>query len=241
MNLKIGQLAPDFKLLAIGNFITDHDSQKNNTPNPLRHITNLANYKGSNVIIFFYPQNNAPGCTQEISDFRDLQPDFHHHHCHIIGISPDEIFSHKQFIQNFNLNYQLLSDLNSTVAKKYGIKTCNDGFLERTTFLVDSFGMIRNIWRDVQVEKHAKEVLITLELMHLATPRGNIDKRKASTRKLFGTRKLSGTPFPGTKKLSGAPFPGARKLFGTRKLFGVNFSGAPKPSATPTLLRQKHH
>ncbi len=124
---------------------------------------------GNYVIIYFYPKNDTPGCTLETNDFNKLLPNFRKLNCDVYGISKDSLESHIKFKKKYNIKFNLLSDLNKKVLKKYKVwgkkKFMGREFMGiiRSTFLIDKKGRILKIWSNVKVKDHAKEVLITLK------------------------------------------------------------------------------
>jgi peroxiredoxin Q/BCP len=125
----------------------------------------LADARGSNLVIYFYPRDNTSGCTREAQDFRELHGAFRKANTVIVGISPDGIESHHKFKTKFKLPFALLSDedrkaceLFDVIREKsmYGRKFMG---VERSTFLIDADGQLRREWRKVKVDGHAAEVL----------------------------------------------------------------------------------
>ncbi|GKU77668.1 thioredoxin-dependent thiol peroxidase [Paenibacillus sp. L3-i20] len=125
----------------------------------------LNDYKGKKLVIYFYPRDMTPGCTTESCDFRDFNGQFAENGAEVVGISPDDLASHDQFIAEYNLPFLLLSDTEHTVSEQFGVwKELSWGgktFLgvERSTFLIDEEGVLVREWRSVSVEGHANEVL----------------------------------------------------------------------------------
>ena len=121
------------------------------------------------IIIYFYPKNDTPGCTIEANDFNKLLPQFKKLNCEIFGISKDNLKSHDKFKEKYKLKFDLLSDEELTVLKKFKVwgkkKFMGREFMGifRTTFLIDKKGKILKIWENVKVKDHAKEVLETLK------------------------------------------------------------------------------
>ena len=117
------------------------------------------------LVIYFYPRDNTPGCTSEAKDFSKLYKEFKKLDCEIVGISKDDIESHKKFIDKFKIPFQLLSDEKIVVLKKYGVWGEKSMYgkkfmgIKRTTVLIDPKGKILKIWNNVKVTDHAKEVL----------------------------------------------------------------------------------
>ena len=116
------------------------------------------------LVIYFYPRDNTPGCTNEAKDFSKLNKEFKKLNCEIVGISKDSIESHKKFINKFKIPFQLLSDEKIITLKKYkawGEKSMyGKKFMgiKRTTILINTKGKIIKIWNNVKVTDHAKEV-----------------------------------------------------------------------------------
>ena len=124
---------------------------------------------GKFVVIYFYPKDDTPGCTIETNDFNKLIPKFEKLNCEVYGISKDSIKSHDKFKNKYKIKFDLLSDQEIKVLKKYKVwgkkKFMGREFMGtiRSTFLVDKKGKIMKIWDNVKVKDHAKEVLGTLK------------------------------------------------------------------------------
>ena len=143
--------------------------EKNKSPNFKLHSTDhtifeLNKIKNKNIILYFYPKDDTPGCTIESKDFSKLNSLINKNNTIVVGISKDSIESHLKFKKKYNLKFNLLSDENLSVIKKYGVwgkKTFLGkkymGII-RTTFLINSKGKIHKIWSNVRVKDHAKEV-----------------------------------------------------------------------------------
>ena len=150
--LKINTKAPDFTLTSTNN--TDYSLKKSS---------------GKYVVIYFYPKDDTPGCTVEANDFNKLLPQFKKLNCEVFGISKDNLKSHDKFKEKYKLKFDLLSDEELTVLKKFKVwgkkKFMGREFMGilRTTFLIDKKGKILKIWENVKVKDHAKEVLETLK------------------------------------------------------------------------------
>ncbi len=131
----------------------------------------LNDYKGKNVVLYFYPKDDTSGCTKEACQFRDAFPKFKGLDAFIIGISPDSVESHKKFEQKYNLPFTLLSDEKKNVIEKYGVWKEKSMYgkkymgVERTTFIIDSDGKIKRIFNKVKVPDHDKQVLEVLKEM----------------------------------------------------------------------------
>ena len=146
MNLKTGMIAPNFSL-------------KNNQGK----LKNNQLYLGKKLVLYFYPKDNTPGCTKESCRFRDLNSEINKLNCNIVGISADGKKSHLDFINDFNLNFELLSDVDYKMSKDFGTFFISEEFgnsINRSTFLIDERGKIINIWRNIKnPESHPDEVL----------------------------------------------------------------------------------
>ena len=121
------------------------------------------------LVIYFYPRDNTPGCTNEAKDFSKLYKEFEKLNCEIFGISKDSVESHKKFISKFKIPFQLLSDEKIIALKKYGAWGEKSMYgkkfmgIKRTTVLINPKGKIIKIWNNVKVKDHAKEVLSCLK------------------------------------------------------------------------------
>ena len=124
---------------------------------------------GKYVVIYFYPKDDTPGCTIETNDFNKLILKFKKLDCEVYGISKDNIKSHDKFRDKYKIKFDLLSDEEIKVLKKYKVwgkkKFMGREFMGiiRSTFLIDKKGKIIKIWDNVKVKDHAKEVLETLK------------------------------------------------------------------------------
>jgi peroxiredoxin Q/BCP len=118
-----------------------------------------------NLVVYFYPRDNTPGCTIEGSDFRDLAPSFRRINTRILGISTDSLDSHRRFREKMKFPFELGADEDHAVAELFGVwkrKTLygrTSMGIERSTFLIDAKGVLRREWRKVRVAGHAAEVL----------------------------------------------------------------------------------
>ena len=146
--INTGAPVPDFELPATGD-----------------KTVKLSDLKGNNVVIYFYPKDSTPGCTLEGQDFRDNIEEFASHKTVILGVSRDSIKSHEKFKSNQAFPFDLLSDetellctMFDVIKEKnmYGKKVMG---IERSTFLIDGAGTLRNEWRKVKVKGHVNEVL----------------------------------------------------------------------------------
>lgn len=152
MDLQINDQAPDFKAPA-----TDGKT------------LSLADFKGQALILYFYPRDNTPGCTQEGQDFRDLYSQFQAENAAILGVSRDSVKKHDNFRAKYDFPFDLISDEDEQICQAYGVLKKKQMFgktnigIERSTFLIDGQGVIRQIWRGVKVADHAQEVLASLQ------------------------------------------------------------------------------
>lgn len=125
----------------------------------------LSQLQGQNVVLYFYPKDDTPGCTREGQDFRDLHEEFERLNTVIFGISRDTLKSHENFKAQQRLPFELLSDKDETVCRLFDVIKPKKMFgkdvkgIERSTFLIDKEGILRKEWRKVKVEGHAAEVL----------------------------------------------------------------------------------
>tara|TARA_Y200000002_G_C22222980_1_gene472349 strand:+ start:16 stop:465 length:450 start_codon:yes stop_codon:yes gene_type:complete len=124
---------------------------------------------GKNVVLYFYPKDDTPGCTLETNDFNKLLPKFKKLNCEVYGISKDSLNSHDKFRDKYKIKFDLLADEELKVLKKYKVwkkkKFMGREFMGvvRTTYLLDKKGKILKIWNNVKAKDHAKEVLETLQ------------------------------------------------------------------------------
>lgn len=151
MKLEIGQAAPLF-------------SSKSDEG----EVIELSELKGKNVVLYFYPKDDTPGCTIEAQDFSKRIKEFEKFDCVVLGVSKDNISSHCKFIEKYDLSFNLLADENGEVCQKYGVIKEKSMFgkkymgIDRSTFLINKMGKISQIWRSVKVNGHVEEVLLAL-------------------------------------------------------------------------------
>lgn len=149
--LKIGDMAPDFKLTA--------DSGE---------VKSLKNYRGKKVILYFYPKDMTSGCTVEACELRDNIKKIEKKNTVVIGVSPDGTKSHVKFKEKYNLPFTLLSDESKKMLEDYGVWQEKSMYgrkymgVVRTTFIIDEKGRIEKIFEKVKVEGHVKELLENL-------------------------------------------------------------------------------
>ena len=125
----------------------------------------LAEAQGRNVVLYFYPKDDTSGCTLEAVDFTALVGDFAAANTTVVGVSKDSVKSHEKFRAKHGLEVVLLSDETGEVCERYGVWVEKSMYgrkymgIERATFLIDTSGRIRRIWRKVKVQGHAAAVL----------------------------------------------------------------------------------
>lgn len=131
----------------------------------------LSQMRGKNVVLYFYPKDNTPGCTAEGEDFRDNYAAFQSLNCDIIGISRDSIKSHENFKAKMNFPFELLSDEEEIVCQQFDVIRMKNMYgkqvrgIERSTFLIDANGNLRNEWRGVKVAGHVMDVLESVKTL----------------------------------------------------------------------------
>ena len=125
----------------------------------------LSATRGSKVVLYFYPKDNTPGCTQQGSDFRDQYQDFSRAQCQIYGISRDSLKSHEGFKAKMKFPFELLADEDEQVCKLFDVIKMKNMYgrkvrgIVRSTFVVDEKGVLAREWRGVKVPGHVQEVL----------------------------------------------------------------------------------
>jgi thioredoxin-dependent peroxiredoxin len=125
----------------------------------------LSGARGSKLVLYFYPKDNTPGCTQQGSDFRDLHAAFRKAGTQIYGISRDSVRSHESFKAKMKFPFELLSDPDEAVCNAFGVMKLKNMYgrkvrgIERSTFVVDEKGVLAREWRGVKVPGHVQEVL----------------------------------------------------------------------------------
>lgn len=143
---------------------------KNNVPDFTSPATSgltftLSAHLGKHLVVYFYPKDNTPGCTTEAQQFRDLYPGFQAANCEVVGVSRDSLKSHENFKSKFSLPFELLSDPDETVCTLFGVMKMKNMYgkqvrgIERSTFVFDKAGELRQEWRGVKVPEHASQVL----------------------------------------------------------------------------------
>jgi len=145
--LELGKKAPAFSL-------PDQDGKQ----------VTLSSFKGKPVVLYFYPKDDTPGCTQEACDFRDAYSALKKAGAVLLGVSPDDARSHGKFAAKFALPFPLLADTNHDVAEAYGAWAEKSMYgrtymgIVRSTFLIDAAGKLAKVWPKVKVRGHVDEV-----------------------------------------------------------------------------------
>jgi peroxiredoxin Q/BCP len=153
MSLEAGQPAPDFTAA------TDQGS------------VTLSSFRGKNVIVYFYPKDDTPGCTREACAFQEAEADFSGADAVVLGVSKDSAASHGKFRDKYKLGFPLVSDGDGKICEAFGVwvEKMNYGKkymgIERSTFLIDKQGVVKKVWRKVKVDGHAAKVLEALRAL----------------------------------------------------------------------------
>ena len=128
----------------------------------------LSDYSDLNVVLYFYPKDNTPGCTNESIQFNELFEAFDKKSCVIFGISRDSLKSHENFKGKFNFKFELISDSDEAVCKMFDVIKMKNMYgkqvrgIERSTFLIGKDGKVKREWRKVKVPDHAADVLASI-------------------------------------------------------------------------------
>jgi peroxiredoxin Q/BCP len=128
----------------------------------------LSSFRGSPVVLYFYPKDDTPGCTTQACGIRDNYTAFADHGAVVLGVSPDEESSHVKFKEKYGLPFTLLADPEHEVADEYGVWGERNAYaktymgIERSTFLIDSDGNVAKVMRKVKPDTHADDVLAAL-------------------------------------------------------------------------------
>lgn len=132
----------------------------------------LKNLAGQQLVLYFYPKDNTPGCTTESQDFRDLHEQFTAANTLILGVSRDTLRVHENFKAKHNFHFELISDGEETLCKQFDVIKLKKLYgkehlgIERSTFLIDAAGVLRQEWRKVKVAGHAAEVLAAAQALN---------------------------------------------------------------------------
>jgi peroxiredoxin Q/BCP len=150
-DLKAGDKAPDFSL-----------------PSATGQTITLKSLRGRQVVLYFYPKDDTPGCTKEACSFRDEITQIEKAHAVVLGVSTDGLASHQKFSKKYGLPFALLSDESMVVAKAYGVYKQKSMYgktywgIERSTFVIDETGKLTAIFRKVKVDGHVEQVMTAL-------------------------------------------------------------------------------
>ncbi len=131
----------------------------------------LKSLRGKKVVLYFYPKDLTPGCTKEACDFRDAFPALKRKKVEIIGVSKDSVARHDRFKEKYDIPFTLLSDEDGETIQAYGVWKKKSLYgrsfmgIERTTFLIDEKGTLRNIWRKVKVKDHVDAVIAAIKAL----------------------------------------------------------------------------
>ena len=148
MTLSVGDKIPDITLPANGG-----------------RTVGFKDFKGKKLVVYFYPKDNTPGCTQEGQDYRDLYKQYVKAGADIVGISKDSVKSHDNFVAKFEFPFTLLADTEGVACDAFGAIVEKSMYgrkymgIDRCTWLFDEKGKLRQVWRGVKVKGHAAEVL----------------------------------------------------------------------------------
>ena len=149
--IQVGAKAPEFNL-----------------PSSNGKDISLKSCRGKAVILYFYPKEDTPGCTKEAIAFSELSKKFDKQNALVLGVSKDDVASHMKFIAKHSLKVDLVSDSDGAVCEAYGVWVEKNMYgrkymgIERSTFLIDQKGYLKEIWRKVKVPGHAEKVLEAL-------------------------------------------------------------------------------
>lgn len=147
----VGHMAPDFALQS-----------------DVNGLVSLSRYRGKNVILYFYPKDDTPGCTREACSFQEHKPKLIGENAVVIGVSPDGPESHKKFRAKYGLDFVLVSDEERELCKAYGVWVEKNNYgkkymgVQRATFLIDGQGRVAYVWPKVAVDGHTEDVLAEL-------------------------------------------------------------------------------
>lgn len=149
---KVGNKTPDCKVNATG-----------------EKSFKISDLRGSNVVLYFYPRDNTPGCTTEGQDFKNFNTKFKHQNTIILGVSRDSLESHEKFKSKFKFPFDLISDPDEILCKKYDVIKMKNMYgkkslgVERSTFIIDETGTLRKEFRKVKVTGHIEAVLAAVK------------------------------------------------------------------------------
>ena len=155
MTVEVGKKVPAFKLPATG-----------------EQTISLASLKGQNIVLYFYPKDNTPGCTTEGQNFRDSIAKFKRQNCIILGVSRDTVRTHENFKSKQKFPFELLSDTEEELCNLFDVIKLKNMYgkkllgIERSTFLINDKGVLKQEWRKVKVNGHVDEVLSAVKILN---------------------------------------------------------------------------
>ncbi len=167
MSVTLGQPVPDFTALATGNT-----------------TVKLSELKGHKVVLFFYPKDNTPGCTSEGQAFRDLYEQFQASDTLIFGVSKDSMKAHDNFRAKHEFPFELISDQDETLCQLFDVIKLKQMYgkeymgIERSTFLIDSNGVLQHEWRKVRIKGHVEDVLQAAQMVDARAQQGVRDEEE---------------------------------------------------------------
>lgn len=155
MTVEVGKKVPAFKLPATG-----------------EQTISLSSLKGKNIVLYFYPRDSTPGCTTEGQNFRDSIAKFKRQNCVILGVSRDTLASHEKFKEKQKFPFDLLSDTEEELCNLFDVIKLKNMYgkkhlgIERSTFIINEKGVLKQEWRKVKVADHVDEVLAAVKLIN---------------------------------------------------------------------------
>ena len=155
MTIEVGKKVPAFKLPATG-----------------EQTISLSSLKGKNIVLYFYPRDSTPGCTTEGQDFRDSIAKFKRQNCVILGVSRDTLASHERFKEKQKFPFDLLSDTEEELCNLFDVIKLKNMYgkkhlgIERSTFIINEKGVLKQEWRKVKVAGHVDEVLTAVKALN---------------------------------------------------------------------------
>jgi peroxiredoxin Q/BCP len=171
INRQFSNFNQAWRLTNLENSVADSPSVVNKTVPPISapmtgdKTFELADYKGKNIVLYFYPKDNTPGCTAESMEFRDQYAEFQKANTEIFGLSRDSVRSHEGFKAKLGMPFQLISDPDETICNMFNVMKMKNMYgkqvrgIERSTFVIDGTGKVVKEWRGVKVSGHVSEVL----------------------------------------------------------------------------------
>lgn len=167
MSVTLGQPVPDFTALATSNT-----------------TVKLSELKGRKVVLFFYPKDNTPGCTSEGQAFRDLYDQFQASDTLVFGVSKDGMKAHDNFRAKHEFPFELISDQSETLCQLFDVIKLKQMYgkeymgVERSTFLIDSNGILQHEWRKVRIKGHVEDVLQAAQMVDTQAQQGVRDEEE---------------------------------------------------------------